>query len=335
MKINGHEPYSISPQQIESLRSRWSQHHTDVEPFALRTTPLMHAPRLGKLFGLQNLFIKWEGANASGSQKDRISLAHLQAALDQGYRAVVAATCGNYGRSLSLLAVRYNIVPHIFLPSSYLRNRLESIVRFGGKVTFCQGSYEDAVEESNRFAATNGFWNASPGAHPEIEYLAYESIAQEILLQLGGAAPAIISAPASNGVTVAGLAQGFQKQMPCIVAGTTTGGNPILSAFHEQSPFCRNLTPQSLQETEINSPLVNWNALAGNDALKAIYKSKGTIHGVSDAALSGMADLLLRTEGICALPAATAGLCALLGYMENHIFDKTAPIVAVVTAGQN
>ncbi|MBN2626710.1 MAG: pyridoxal-phosphate dependent enzyme, partial [Spirochaetales bacterium] len=65
---------------------------------------LSRARNLEREYGFRQLYLKFEGTNPSGTQKDRIAFAQVEDAFRQGYDRIVFATCGNYGASLSFAA---------------------------------------------------------------------------------------------------------------------------------------------------------------------------------------------------------------------------------------
>jgi threonine synthase len=91
-----------------------------------------------------------------------------------------------------------------------------------------------------------------------------------------------------------------------------------------------DLDPAAIQETEVNEPLINWHAIDGDHALQAVRSTGGWAGDVSDRRMRQMARELREEQGLHVLPAATAGLCALL---ERHERDPLPSdrYVAVLT----
>lgn len=86
-----------------------------------------------------------------------------------------------------------------------------------------------------------------------------------------------------------------------------------------------------IKETKLNEPLINWHSFDGEEALYAIKESNGEAFNISDKKLRDMTTLLNKKEGYKVLPAATAGLIALLELNERMNFDADR-FVAVLTA---
>jgi len=187
--------------------------------------------------GLTPLFLKSEGTNPSGSQKDRVALEMVRDALRQGYSDITVATCGNYGASLSLFAEAANIKARIIIPASFHTPRIVEMERLGAEIVRYPDTYEGCVEHSIELAEKNGWYDANPGgANVKAQIQAYSFIADEIVSHLEGRTPAVVALPVSNGTTLAGIHAGFKRllergiitELPQLVAGSTDGMNPIV-----------------------------------------------------------------------------------------------------------
>lgn len=108
--------------------------------------------------------------------------------------------------------------------------------------------------------------------------------------------------------------------MPRMVAGSSFRKNPIVRAALKNRPTCEDLIPEKIRETRVNEPLINWHAIDGNLALRAIRETSGWAGDASDKNLPLYSRLIREREGLDVLPASTAGLIALI---ENH---KTNPL---------
>jgi threonine synthase len=302
-------------------------------------TPLIRARNTERETGINQLFLKFEGGNPSGTQKDRIAFAQCLDALRRGYPGIALATCGNYGAACALAARIAQLSCFVFIPEKYHAARTNEITLLGATVMPVQGDYEHAVEEARLFAAKADLYDANPGgSNTPIQLNAYARIAFEIYDELRDA-PAIVAAPVSNGSVLAGIYKGFlslyhrgkTSRIPAMVAGSAQGQNPIINAFLRHKNACEDLSPQQIHETPTNEPLISWHALDGNLALNAIQNSRGWATNVSDKQLLSLAKMLKDKDGISVLPAATAGLAALLQHpgADKRQHDR---FVAIITA---
>ncbi len=286
-------------------------------------TQMRRARHLERTSGLRQLYLKFEGDNPSGTQKDRIAYAQVADALRRGFDAITVATCGNFGAALALAARDAGLRAVVLIPAAYHTRRLAEIEAAGAEIRRPEGDYENAVERSQEMAEREELYDANPGgANTPIQLKAYGEIAYEIYDELRDA-PAIVAVPVSNGTTLAGIHRGFvglhrrgrTSRIPRMVAASSLHKNPIVHAFRHGLEECVDLEPGEVRETLVNEPLVNWRAIDGDAALEAVRETGGWAASVSDRRMTGTARRLRDDESLNVLPAATAGLVALL---EHH-----------------
>ena len=283
-------------------------------------TSFMRSRNIEREFGIRQLYLKFEGGNPSGTQKDRIAFAHVYDALRLGYDSICAATCGNYGAALSFACSLSGLKCIIHIPKSYHSRRMDVMNKFNAEIEYVDSDYEGTLEYSKNFALEYQVYDANPGGvNTDIQLKAYGAIAYEIYDELKDA-PKAVAVPVSNGTTLAGIYRGFlslyrkgkTSRMPSLIAGSSHGKNPIIRAFLENSEKCFDLKPTDIRETHINEPLINWHSADGDISLNYIRESKGSASYSTDKNMLDSANLLRKLEGLNVLPAATAGLIALM-----------------------
>jgi threonine synthase len=298
----------------------------DIISIEIGDTPLNRARHLERELNIRQLYIKYEGENPSGTQKDRIAFAQVHDAFRRDYNIISLATCGNYGVAVAYAAFLAGIECKIFIPDTYHTERIKEMQNFDAEIIRLKGSYEDAVMESSRLAVENEWYDANPGgANTPLQISAYAEIANEIYDQLRDA-PKYIAAPVSNGTLLAGVFRGFvslykrgkTSRIPKFVAGSAAYKNPIITSFKAGLEFCKDIDPKLIKETVINEPLINWHSFDGNEALYAIQNTGGEAHHISDKKMREMSAFLLKKEGYRILPASTSGLIAILQMHEKN-----------------
>lgn len=302
-------------------------------------TSLTRAKTLERQFDIRQLYIKYEGDNPTGTQKDRIAFAQVYDALRREFDVVSLATCGNYGVAVALAANLAGIACKIYIPESYHTERNHEMESLNAEIIRIPGSYEDIVKESSRIAVQNEWYDANPGGmNTALQISAYSQIAFEIVEDLGDA-PKYCAVPVSNGTLFAGIYRGFvslnkrgkTSRIPKMIAGSSTNKNPIVQSFIQGLDYCKDLNPETIKETKYNEPLINWHSFDGEEALYALYQSNGEAFNISDKKMKEMSSFLLKKEGMKMLPAATAGLIALLELDDKLNFEPDR-FVAVITA---
>jgi threonine synthase len=311
----------------------------DIISLEVGDTSLNRARNLERELDLRQLYIKYEGENPSGTQKDRIAFAQVHDAFRRNYDVVSLATCGNYGVAVAYAAFLAGLECRIYIPENYHTERIQEMEKFNGLIVRQSGTYEDTVIASSRIAEENDWYDANPGgANTPLQISAYATIAHEIYDQLRDA-PKYVAAPVSNGTLLAGVYRGFvslfkrgkTSRIPKFIAGSAANKNPIIASFKAGLDECRDIDPHHVKETAINEPLINWHSFDGNEALYALRQSEGDARHVSDRKMREMSTFLHKKEGYRILPASTAGLIAMVEKHEqqNLINDR---YVAILTA---
>ncbi len=287
-------------------------------------TALVRARNIERQVGLRQIFLKFEGGNPSGTQKDRIAFAQAMDALRRGFDGITVATCGNYGAAMALAASFAGIKCRIFVPEKYQAKRVKEMTDLNAEIVRVPGDYEKAVEISSSVAQQEELYDANPGGNnTTLQLQAYGQIAYEIYDELRDA-PFAVALPVSNGTTLAGVYKGFlslhrrgkTSRMPKIIAGSSFRKNPIVQAILQNLSTCQDLDPGRIRETSVNEPLVNWHSIDGDYALDAVRSSQGWAADASDKSMRFYAKMIREKEGLQVLPASTAGLGALL---EQHL----------------
>jgi threonine synthase len=301
-------------------------------------TMQVRARNLEREVGKRQLYLKFEGGNTTGTQKDRIAFAQAMDALRQGYDSITTATCGNYGVALALAAKCARLRCVIYMPETYKSPRVGEMESLGARIVRVPGDYEHAVDVSGVAATETQIYDANPGgANTNLQLKAYGHIAYEIYDDLRDA-PAAVAVPVSNGTTLAGIYRGFLRlyrrgktsRMPRFVAGSSYRKNPIVQSFLKSAATCEDLAPEKIRETETNEPLINRHSTEGQEALAAVRATSGWAAYASDRSMRRTSRLLREKEGVTVLPAATAGLIALLeGKPDESITNDR--FVAILT----
>jgi len=303
-------------------------------------TPFFKATRLGKQLNLDNLFVKFEGANTTGAQKDRISRLHVRNAIEGGFDTVSVATCGNYGASISHYASLNGVRSVVGIPEGYSNSRLDEIRRNGSEILTIPGRYEEAVEYMSRLAGAEAWYDSNPGSpNASADISGYETIAYEIVEQLGHP-PEFVAVPVGNGTTLSGIFSGFRRMkrdgaisdLPRMVASSTSNGNPVVDSWNRGSRKVIDLNPETIHETAVNEPLIAYRAIDGQNALDAIYESRGMAFYVSDFDMVRYSRIAEDLESLSVLPASASTIAAAHSRLGNCC--RGSEIVVVLT-GRN
>ncbi|MCJ7579354.1 MAG: pyridoxal-phosphate dependent enzyme [Candidatus Aminicenantes bacterium] len=300
--------------------------YEDIIDSEIGDTSLTRARNIERDVGFRQIFLKFEGGNPTGTQKDRIAFAQARDAMRRGFDAVTLATCGNYGGAMAFAASLAGLKCFIHVPSNYQTKRIQEMTTYGAEIIRTPGDYENAVLISREFAETKEIYDANPGgANTAPQLRAYGEISYEIYDELRDA-PSVVAVPVSNGTTLAGIYKGFlslyrrgkTSRIPRMISGSSYRKNPIIHAFLKNIPHCADLKPEQIKETTINEPLINWQSLDGDLALEALRQTNGWAAHASDKNMTDFSRLIREKEGLNVLPASTAGLIALLDWHHRQ-----------------
>jgi len=252
-------------------------------------TPLLAAPRLGERYGCE-LWLKWEGANPTGSFKDRgMSLATTRA-VERGVTRLVCASTGNTAASCAAYAARAGIESLIVVPAGAIAlSKLVQVRAVGGRIVEVEGSFSDAFAQAEQLASEPGseFVN-SGGSDDRIE--GQMSVAVEIAEQLGRV-PDVVLLPYGGGGNTRAVARGFEELV---------GGLPALypvEAARRHDTFASAI--------RIVEPVhARW-------VREAIKRSRGALITATDDEILDAWKGLRLLEGVFSEPASAAGIAGL------------------------
>ena len=204
-------------------------------------TPLMRAKNLGAALGLENLYIKDEGLNPTGSFKARGLSAAVSKAKEVGEMRVTMPTAGNAGGALAAYASRGGLQSTVFMPKDAPQaNQIECRI-LGSELVLIDGLINDAGRLSQEKAEKEGLFDLSTLREP---YRAEgkKTMALELAMDLGWRAPDVIVYPTGGGTGIVGMWKAFQElqqlgwidsPQPKFVCIQAEGCQPLVRAFHQ------------------------------------------------------------------------------------------------------
>src|SRR5210317_1783605 len=122
--------------------------YEDIFDSEVGDTTLVRARNIEREVGLRQIYLKFEGGNPTGTQKDRIAFAQAMDALRRGYDTITVATCGNYGVAIALAAGFAGLRSCIYIPENYHAGRIKEMTELGADIIRIKGDYEHSVEAS-------------------------------------------------------------------------------------------------------------------------------------------------------------------------------------------
>jgi len=298
-------------------------------------TPIVELHNGGPLHEHSNLYLKYEGANPTGTQKDRIAELHVQRAWRMGLDRMTVGTCGNYGAAVVNAAARYGIKVRVYVPSGFHPARLLALGR-KFELVRTDGFVEDSIAMSIAASKDEGLYDANPGSvNAELDRLGYSGIAEEIVNQLGRL-PECVTVPTGNGTTLVGIYWGFKDMVsrrlidsvPRVIAVAPSGTNPIIESYLRRTSYA-DIDSSNVVITEANEPLAGYHSVDGVEALAAVRASKGIAISVEEAEMAHAREVVLKRTGLNVLPCSAAAVAAAWKLPPRQLRGKS--IVALVT----
>jgi len=295
-------------------------------------TPLYKSRNLVKKLGVKNVYFKYEGANPTGSFKDRGSLVEVTKAIELGAKAIVLASTGNMAASVSAFGAKAGIDVYIFIPEGTSASKLSQSLSVGAKVIQVHGDYQIAADLAVKVAKKYDFFLAGDYSFRQE---GQKSAAFEIIEQLLFHVPDYILVPVGVGTNITAIWKGFVEykklglidKLPKMIAVQADGVSPIIKSFNlnlKEFEVVKN--PQTVSGAiAVGNP---FNAIKVIDLLK---KSKGLAVAVDDADTLEAQHELASQESIFAEPASATTLAALKKLKKQGKLKKNATYVCLLS----
>ena len=284
------------------------------------STPLVPAPRLSDRVGAE-VWLKLEGANPTGSFKDRGMTCAVSAAVREGAEAVVCASTGNTAASAAAYAARAGLRGAVIVPEGKIATgKLAQALMHGARVIALQGNFDDALRIVRELAQKHPIELVNSINPHRIE--GQKTAAFEVVEELGEA-PAALAIPVGNAGNVTAYWRGFQEE----------GAAPVLYGFQAEgaAPLVTG-KPVASPET-VASAIRIGNPARWEEAMAAFTASRGRVAAVSDERILDAYRWLASAEGVFCEPASAASVAGLLAHGMPTVDGAGAPesVVCVLT----
>jgi threonine synthase len=287
-------------------------------------TPLVHAARLSEELGV-NLYLKWEGANPTGSFKDRGMVVAIAKAKEEGSRAVICASTGNTSASSAAYASRAGLACYVVVPGKHIAlGKLSQAVMYGAEVIAIDGNFDQALELVREIAEEEPVTLVNSVNPYRIE--GQKTAAFEVCQQLGDA-PDILAIPVGNAGNITAYWKGFREWKE---AGNATR-LPRMWGFEAEGAAAIVRGEPILQPETVATAIRIGNPASWKTAVQAAEESDGRIGSVTDEEILDAYRKIARMEGVFCEPASAAAVAGVIRmHREGHL-PKGATVVCVLT----
>ena len=282
-------------------------------PFPVGNTPLIQVERLGAELGLDQLWVKNDGLNPSGSLKDRASFLVAAEARRLGMDLIVTASTGNAASALAAVCASAGLRALIFVPEKAPRAKLAQMLLCGATLVPVKGTYDDAFRLSLEYTRERGGLNRNTAYHP-LTLEGKKTAGLEIWAQLGFRVPEAILVPVGDGVILGGVHKAFLDlqraglidRLPRLI-GVQAERSDALHRYVTTGRYSDALHPATLADSISVACPSN-----AHGARRAILESAGATLTVTDAEILEAQALLASRTGIFTEPASAAALAGLV-----------------------
>lgn len=272
-----------------------------------------------------DVWLKVEGANPTGSFKDRGMTVAISAAIDEGAKAVVCASTGNTSASMTAYAARAGITPIVLIPHGRIAaGKMAQAIIHGATVVQLRGNFDQCLEVCRSLADTYPV-SLVNSVNP-MRLHGQKTAAFEVVDALGSA-PDVHVLPVGNAGNISAYWMGYQEYVSAGSGGRTpqmwgyqaAGAAPLVSGAPVPDP------DTIATAIRIGNP-ASWKlAEAARD------DSGGRIGVVTDAAILDAQGQLARRDGVFVEPASAAGAAGLMEAAASHSWVSGRTIVVTVT----
>jgi len=286
-------------------------------------TPLLKCENLSKELGIE-LYVKYEGANPTGSFKDRGMVMAVAKAIEDGSDAIICASTGNTSAAAAAYAARAGLRCIVIIPDGKIAmGKLAQAVMYGAEIVAIDGNFDHALKIVRSISEKSPITLVNSVNPYRIE--GQKTAAFEVCDVLGDA-PDVLVIPVGNAGNITAYWKGFKEyhekkgtKLPQMRGFEAEGSAPIVRGEVIEQP-----------ETLATAIRIG-NPASWKFAVEAAEESNGKIDEVSDEEIVAAYKLLARKEGIFAEPGSCASIAGLLKQLKTGEIAKGSKVVAVLT----
>jgi threonine synthase len=287
-------------------------------------TPLVDARVLSELLACE-VWLKVEGANPTGSFKDRGMTVAVSVSAGAGAEAVVCASTGNTSASAAAYASRAGLLPIVLLPAGRIATgKLAQAIVHGARVVQIEGNFDACLDLARRLA--EAYPIALVNSINPVRLEGQKTAAFEIVDELGDA-PDLHILPVGNGGNTPAYWRGYTQYRSAGIASRT----PRMWAFQAVGAAPLVLGHRVDHPETVATAIRIGNPASAHLAVAAKNESGGLFEAVTDDQILAAQRLLAEREGVFVEPASAAGVAGLLAKHERGEVESGQQIVITLT----
>jgi threonine synthase len=286
-------------------------------------TPLLELKNISNKYGV-DLHVKLEGANPTGSFKDRGMVMAVAKALEEGSQTIICASTGNTSAAAAAYAARAGLRCIIVIPNGKIAlGKLAQAMMYGAEIFSIDGNFDDALKMVRKISEQEPITLVNSVNPYRLE--GQKTAAFEICDQLGDA-PEILAIPVGNAGNISAYWKGFKEYSE--KKGTTL---PKMYGFEAEGAAAIVYNKVIENPETVATAIRIGNPASWSLASAAVNESNGVIDAVSDEEILQAYKFLAREEGVFAEPASCASLAGVFKQLQKGTIVPGSKIVAVLT----
>ena len=295
------------------------------------STNLYNASEIGLEVGVEDLWLKHEGENPTGSFKDRGMTVGITVSKLLEMNAVACASTGNTSASMASYAAISGMDGLIFIPEGKIAfGKLSQALAYGAKTIQIEGDFDDAMALVQEVCDSEGIYLLNSINPFRIE--GQKAIGMEIMQDLDWQVPDWIVLPGGNLGNNTAIAKGLLElrelgiidQLPRIAVVQAAGANPLYTAWSE------GIEIQPVKAETIATAIKIGNPVSWRKSMRGITALDGIVTEVTDDQIMD-AKAIVDAAGIGAEPASCATVAGIRRLVQEGIIDPKQRVVGMLT----
>ena len=287
-------------------------------------TPLIYACYLSELLD-NEVWLKYEGINPTGSFKDRGMTMAISKAAEDGAKAVICASTGNTSASAAAYATKAGMISAVLIPAGKIATgKLAQAVIHGAEILQVAGNFDDCLTLARELSENYPVALVNSVNPYRIE--GQKTAAFEVIDMLGFA-PDIHALPVGNAGNITAYWKGYNEYRK----GGISNSLPQMYGFQAAGAAPLVKGKPVLKPETIATAIRIGNPASWDQAIEARDKSGGVIDSVTDKEILAAYAIVAGKEGVFVEPSSAAGIAGLIKYKKAGKLPKGKKIVITVT----
>lgn len=289
-------------------------------------TPLIKADNLAKKIGLNaEIYLKYEGANPTGSFKDRGMTMAVSKAAEEGSKAIICASTGNTSAAAAAYGAKAGMKTFVLIPDGYIAlGKLSQAMMYGAQIIAIKGNFDEALERVIEISENSPVTLVNSVNPYRIE--GQKTGAFEIIESLGDA-PDYHFIPVGNAGNITAYFKGYEE----FLALGKSSKLPKMMGFEAEGAAAIVKGERIMKPETIATAIRIGNPASWKQAERARDNSNGIINFVTDEEIIEAYKMLASQEGILAEPASAASVAGVIKAHKLGLVEENTKIVCILT----